>query len=454
MTDYSDIDRQFLDYLDSKDTDSMLGPKGYQLSTNSKLENNMNEETELTGAQEVFSKGIPRAISKITEGTLSLPVALLNKIGVIDDQQFESFSKFFDDTETAIGEPKTTAGALSEGITQFGVPGVAWFKFFKQVKNPILRALYAEGATVGQVQVAGDPNLATGITDLLEVDRETADTASGVVLNYLATPNKDGTADAVFEDKFKAIITDAPLAPVAEKAVDGVVRFFKLFKKKDDTPAQMLSEGGEDFVKEFAEFKESPEVTEGVDNIISAIKRELDSDQGAGGFTMTLDGKDLFKDLDMKSGYIVAPLKQTETKIKVDGEFTNQDLNNLYESVFLLRKSLDTNKIDYGTVYFGAWKDGDTYVFDPSVKIDNVDDAIYIGVEGKQDSIMDIGAMARGDFDNAFIQTTGETGEKLGYEKLKRNKSFRDTKRIDQKADTTKIKGSFDRFRTDLQTGQ
>ena len=169
---------------------------------------------------------------------------------------------------------------------------------------------------------------------------------------------------------------------------------------------------------------------------------------------MTLDGKDLFKDLNMNTGYIVAPIKQTETKIKVDGEFTNADLEKLYESVFLLRKSLKANNIDYGTVYFGAWKDGDTYVFDPSVKIDNVDDAIYIGVEGKQDSIMDIGAMARGDFDNAFIQTTGETGEKLGYEKLKRNKSFRDERRIDQKADTTKIKGSFDRFRTDLQTGQ
>ena len=451
MTDYTDIDRQFLDYLDSKDTDSMLGPKGYQLAENSKL---TTKQPELTGAQEVFSKGIPRGISKIAEGTLSIPVALLNKIGVIDNQQFEAFSKFFDDTEAAIGETTTVPGGLAEGITQFGLPAAAWFNFFKQVKNPILRALYAEGATVGQVQVAGDPNLATGITDLLEVDRETAETASGVVLNYLATPNKDNTADAVFEDKFKAIITDAPLAPVAEKAVDGLVRFFKLFRKKEDTPTQILNEGGEDFVKEFADFKESPEVTAGVDNIISAIKRELDSDQGAGGFTMTLDGKDLFKDLKMNTGYIVAPIKQTETKIKVDGEFTNADLEKLYESVFLLRKSLKANNIDYGTVYFGAWKDGDTYVFDPSVKIDNVDDAIYIGVEGKQDSIMDIGAMARGDFDNAFIQTTGETGEKLGYEKLKRNKSFRDERRIDQKADTTKIKGSFDRFRTDLQTGQ
>jgi hypothetical protein len=203
--------------------------------------------------------------------------------------------------------------------------------------------------------------------------------------------------------------------------------------------------------QEFEKFQSSERVVSGKENIMAAIKREIDNPSGAGGFTMTLDGKDIFKDLKVNSGYMVAPLKETELKIKVQGEFTMKDLELLDQNMFALEKTLKENNVDYGEVYFGAYKSGDFYVFEPSVKIDNLDQALYIGMAGKQESIFDLAAGAKGDFDNAFIQTTKD-GKEVGYGKIK-DKSVFDQKRSEQGTTTSNLQEGFISTRSKVQAG-
>ena len=121
--------------------------------------------------------------------------------------------------------------------------------------------------------------------------------------------------------------------------------------------------------------------------------------------------------------------------------FTDQDLLKILENVYALEKSLKINRVDYGEVYVGAWKNADgTYVFDASVRIDNLDEAIYIAQSGKQDAIFDLSKL-----------DTIDTSK--GYEGLKQDKLLSTDKAVKQRGTTSKIKEKFGSIRTKIQTG-
>ena len=251
----SNIDDMFLNYKEyqESDNDYLLGNDGYKLEQNAKR--TFFENVGYYGKD--IGIGAVRGGAKLGEGIISLLTAGAEKFvlgpesmkmldpegdGIVTD-----IGKYFaENVYPNIGETETLAGGFAEGITQFLTPGVGYYKLFngiikaKGVWPFISKALAAEGATVATAQVPGDPNFVGFISQMLNVDTTKADSIAKEVFNYLATPaNVEGgyDADQVFEEKFKAILADAPLGPVGE----GLVPLFqmtikgmkKLFKGND-----------------------------------------------------------------------------------------------------------------------------------------------------------------------------------------------------------------------------
>jgi len=251
----SNIDNMFLNYKEyqESDNDYLLGNDGYKLEQNAKR--TFFENVGYYGKD--IGIGAVRGGAKLGEGIISLLTAGAEKFvlgpesmkmldpegdGIVTD-----IGKYFaENVYPNIGETETLAGGFAEGITQFLTPGVGYYKLFngiikaKGVWPFISKALAAEGATVATAQVPGDPNFVGFISQMLNVDTTKADSIAKEVFNYLATPaNVEGgyDADQVFEEKFKAILADAPLGPVGE----GLVPLFqmtikgmkKLFKGND-----------------------------------------------------------------------------------------------------------------------------------------------------------------------------------------------------------------------------
>ena len=251
----SNIDDMFLNYKEyqESDNDYLLGNDGYKLEQNAKR--TFFEDVGYYGKD--IGIGTVRGGAKLGEGIISLLAAGAEKFvlgpesmkmldpegdGIVTD-----IGKYFaENVYPNIGETETLAGGFAEGITQFLTPGVGYYKLFngiikaKGVWPFISRALAAESATVATAQVPGDPNFVGFISQMLNVDTTKADSIAKEVFNYLATPaNVEGgyDADQVFEEKFKAILADAPLGPIGE----GLVPLFqmtikgmkKLFKGND-----------------------------------------------------------------------------------------------------------------------------------------------------------------------------------------------------------------------------
>ena len=228
-------DDRYLNLYEFRNTDKeyKLTDKGYVLKENKKGWWFMTKD---------IAKGTARGTAKLTEGVGSLALATLEKMNVVSEGTVNDFSNFYQeniyDNEGffRLTEPETLAGGFAEGISQFLVPGLgaygAMAKIFKArgVWPFIYRALTAEAITVGAAQVPGDPNFASFLSNFLDIDKTKADNLAKEFYIYITTPeNVEGgyNADDVFNDKFKAIIGDAPLGPVGET----LVPLFKMFAR-------------------------------------------------------------------------------------------------------------------------------------------------------------------------------------------------------------------------------
>jgi len=240
----SELDQQFLDYYKKKndDRDYNLTNNGYE-PTEKYWYEKAYDVIKPGGTMDVYSKdigkGVVRGGAKLVEGITSLAAAGAEKfilgpesMKLLDpegDGIVRDIGEFFkNEVYPRIGEVETIPGGLAEGITQFLTPGVGYYKLFNgfiKLKgvwpfvNKALNATLSEVATVGTAQVPGDPNFVGFIADFLDVDTKTANSISGEIFNYLATPadvSQGYDADTVFDEKLKGIIADAPLGPLTE----------------------------------------------------------------------------------------------------------------------------------------------------------------------------------------------------------------------------------------------
>ena len=73
----------------------------------------------------------------------------------------------------------------------------------------------------------------------------------------------------------------------------------------------------------------------------------------------------------------------------------------------------------YKEIYAGGWVDDGDYVFDASVRVDNLDDALYIARAGNQDAVFD-------------LKEFQDIGTKEGIAQLKRDKVYQPTRQLEQ----------------------
>ena len=261
----SELDQQFLDYYKKKndDRDYNLTNNGYE-PTEKYWYEKAYDVIKPGGTMDVYSKdigkGVVRGGAKLVEGITSLAAAGAEKfilgpesMKLLDpegDGIVRDIGEFFkNEVYPRIGEVETIPGGLAEGITQFLTPGVGYYKLFNgfiKLKgvwpfvNKALNATLSEVATVGTAQVPGDPNFVGFIADFLDVDTKTANSISGEIFNYLATPadvSQGYDADTVFDEKLKGIIADAPLGPLTEILLPMITTLIKgsrkIFKGND-----------------------------------------------------------------------------------------------------------------------------------------------------------------------------------------------------------------------------
>ena len=256
----SSIDKAYENYYNykSSDRDYILNVNGYEPAEKNIFEKAYDVikpggtfETEVQPVLKDMGKGAVRGVAKLTEGVTTLIAAgaekfilgpeALAKLDPEGDGIVKDIGEFYKrNVYDKIGDTETLAGGLTEGLAQFIVPGVGYYKLFnglikaKGMLPFITRALAAETATVGTAQVAGDPNFVSFIAETFDIETKDAETIASRYFEYLKTPEDvtDGvTADEVLAEKWKAIQGDIVLGPVGEAIGPLLTKFFSGVKK-------------------------------------------------------------------------------------------------------------------------------------------------------------------------------------------------------------------------------
>lgn len=240
------LDDAYLEYYKYKNSDReyVLTVNGYE-----PLERNFIENVAFYSKD--IGKGVVRGGAKLSEGILSLLTAAsekfilgpeaMKKLDPEGDGLVKDLGEFYkNNVYSKIGETETLAGGFAEGLSQFLVPGVGYYKLFnglikaKGVLPFITRALSAEAATVGTAQVAGEGNFVSFLADAFQIETKDAETLTSRYLEYLRTPEdvSEGVdADKVLAEKWKAIQGDIALGPVGEAMGPLLTKFFSTVKK-------------------------------------------------------------------------------------------------------------------------------------------------------------------------------------------------------------------------------
>lgn len=256
----SSIDKAYENYYNykSSDRDYILNVNGYEPAEKNIFEKAYDVikpggtfETEVQPVIKDMGKGAVRGAAKLTEGVTTLIAAgaekfilgpeALAKLDPEGDGIVKDIGEFYKrNIYDKIGDTETLAGGLTEGLAQFIVPGVGYYKLFnglikaKGMLPFITRALSAEAATVGTAQVAGDANFVSFLAETLDIETKDAETMASRYFEYLSTPEDvtDGvTADEVLAEKWKAIQGDIVLGPVGEAIGPLLTKFFSGVKK-------------------------------------------------------------------------------------------------------------------------------------------------------------------------------------------------------------------------------
>ena len=256
----SSIDKAYENYYNykSSDRDYILNVYGYEPAEKNIFEKAYDVikpggtfETEVQPVLKDMGKGAVRGVAKLTEGVTTLIAAgaekfilgpeALAKLDPEGDGIVKDIGEFYKrNVYDKIGDTETLAGGLTEGLAQFIVPGVGYYKLFnglikaKGMLPFITRALAAETATVGTAQVAGDANFVSFIAETFDIETKDAETIASRYFEYLRTPEDvtDGvTADEVLAEKWKAIQGDIVLGPVGEAIGPLLTKFFSGVKK-------------------------------------------------------------------------------------------------------------------------------------------------------------------------------------------------------------------------------
>ena len=131
---------------------------------------------------------------------------------------------------------------------------------------------------------------------------------------------------------------------------------------------------------------------------------------------------------------MVAPTKKTEIVFSAK-TFNDQDIEKLLDNVEALEQTLDGR---YAEVYAGGWLEKGKYYLDASVRIDNLDDALYIAKGGKQLGIFDLKEFKTIDTEK-------------GLTELKESGSYSSAEELNKRTEAKAIDKGFEKSRLEIQ---
>lgn len=215
--------------------------------------NAMLDRAKYLAGEVVEEVGVPMAKGgiKIFENLTSLPMAVVEKTGLINQGSVKAYAKFFDDVVypkvEQLGKPDGPLAPLIEGLVQYGVPGIGYYnlfsrlnkikgvtKWYEKAATKFNNMMATEIATVLTAQDPVDGNFTTAVADMFEMDTNKAETMGRELFNYIASPADETTADTVIDERLKALLSDVPLALGVDVTI-GIMRgYAKLFRQRDD----------------------------------------------------------------------------------------------------------------------------------------------------------------------------------------------------------------------------
>ena len=232
---------------------------GYTGSIKGRAMNALDRGQMLFG-EAVEEVGVPvtKGLIQIFEGVTSLPLALLEKTNFVNQGVVGSYAQFFEDMvypkveEIAKkmgaddGKPDSPLAPFIQTLTQYGVPGVGFYKLagnmmkFKPVTEWYNKALQnvaktavAEKLTVLTAQDPVDGNFATFVSDVFDMPRDKAESSGRELFNYISSPATETTASTVIEERLKAILADVPLALGLDTTVQLLKGYAKLYRRNE-----------------------------------------------------------------------------------------------------------------------------------------------------------------------------------------------------------------------------
>lgn len=428
-----------------------------------------NKDVENQGEQrraEAEERMVPvaRGFAKLLASMYSVPVAGLELMGAIDEGSVEEFGQAFEQMlKTELPEQEGIGPMLAETATQYVIPGVGYYKLFSVLTTKMkgfnkfiaaafssetkqklakvgMRLFGAEFATTMTAQTPTDQNFTSFLVDVMGLDEETSVLMQNEIINSIATPADDWDAIAVFREKFEAVPGDLLVAGTMEAIIPlavGIIKSFRNIKRNGDNIVDIVDDEGllsetkiNKVASEFSEDIYKPITLEQESVILPGLMKAIIDGKKEGGFTITLDGK-LPIDLGYENGYMVAPLKETELKFPAK----DIDLRMLKEFMQNVDKLRVTAEGRYREVYAGGWIDDEgMYVLDASVRVDNLDDALYIARAGNQDAVFD-------------LKEFKDIGTKEGIAQLKRDKVYQPTRQLDRIRETKDVRRGFKKAR-------
>ena len=190
-----------------------------------------------------IGRGIFKGLVNLYMGAASYPLAIAESKGWVDEGTINEWGGSLENYISSLGETETIAGGLAEGISQYLVPGLGYYKLFGALmKTPqIARVMFAvtkgnkttanliklgatEIATVGTASNPDDGNLLGFVMDIIPgLDKTKAEGIAREFVNEIANSEGEWTASDVLETKFKNILGDFFPAMALEAALPAAI---------------------------------------------------------------------------------------------------------------------------------------------------------------------------------------------------------------------------------------
>lgn len=416
-------------------------------------------------ADKVFTSNF-RGISKLVSGIASLPIATAEVIGFVGEGTTNELGMAFDEALNRLAPaPQGMGYDMVEAFSQYMVPGLGSYKLFGALTklkgvDRFLRAAFkgqkkinlakagmrlfgAEFTTTFAAQNPTDANFVGFIMELFGTNETVAQLMENEIVNAIGSPSKDWEAVSVFKEKLQAVPGDLFVAGGFElllKFGSAMIKGYRNIKKNSQDIINDVDEN-ELFPQEAIEATANripdeeimvdepvspstnpPAVTTG--GLFDLIRNNPD------GFSITLNGQTP-QELGYDTGYMVAYSKKMEI-VSSEKTFTVADTDKLIDNAELLEDLLGGSE---GEIYVGGWLYEGSYYLDASVRVDNLDEALYIANSADQLGIFDLK-----EFNNVETKQGIEELKQSGvYDSSKESFQRRKTQTIDRQIDESRL---------------